>query len=73
MLITVILMLFKLEDKKELHGEVFSLNGVPWGVLTDNVPSLIPQPIDLFCHTIFLAKFIMLTSFSPHFFANIEG
>ena len=32
-----------------------------------------PQPTDLFCHTILLAKFNMLTSFSPHFLANIEG
>ena len=32
-----------------------------------------PQPTDLFCHTILSAKFNTLTSFSPHFLANIEG
>ena len=30
------------------------------------------QPIDLFCHTILLAKFYMLTSFNLHFLANNE-
>ena len=32
-----------------------------------------PQPTGLFCHTILSAKFNTLTSFSPHFLANIEG
>ena len=31
-----------------------------------------PQPTDVFCHTILFAKFNVLTSFSPHFLANIE-
>ena len=30
------------------------------------------QRIDLFFPTIFFAKFNMLTSFSPHFLANLE-
>ena len=33
----------------------------------------IPQPTDLFCHVILLAKFNMFTSFSLHFLVNIEG
>ena len=32
-----------------------------------------PQPTDVFCHTIFFAKFSMLTSFNLHFLANIKG
>ena len=35
--------------------------------------SVMPQPTDLFCHTIFFAKFSILTSFSVQFCANIEG
>ena len=31
------------------------------------------QPTDLFCRTIFFAKFNMLTSFSLHFLANVQG
>ena len=34
---------------------------------------IMPQPTDLFCHTIFFAKFSMLTSSSLQFLANIEG
>ena len=34
---------------------------------------IMPQTTDLFYHTSFFAKSNMLLSFSPHFFANIEG
>ena len=40
MLITAVLLSFKLEDKKKLDEEVISLNGVLQGVLTDNIPIL---------------------------------
>ena len=74
MLITVVLMLFKLEDKKELHEELKSQWSVLKGFNQQHSKSyIIPQPTDLFCHTILLAKFNMLTSFSLHFLANIEG
>ena len=33
---------------------------------------VMPQPTDLFCHTIFFAKFSVLTSFSLQFCGNIE-
>ena len=74
MLITIVLMLFKHEDKKELYEEVKSqwsaLRGFNW---QHSKSYIIPQPIDLFCHTTLLAKFNMLTSFRPYFLANIEG
>ena len=65
---------FKLEDKKELHEEVKS----QWSALRvfnwqHSKSHIIPQPTDLFCHTILLAEFNMLTSFIPHFLADIEG
>ena len=67
-------MLFQLEDKKELHEELKSqwsvLKGFTW---QHSKYYTIPQPTDLFCHTILWAKFNMLTSFSLHFLANIEG
>ena len=31
-----------------------------------------PKLTDLICHTVLFAKFNMLTSFNPHFLANIE-
>ena len=34
---------------------------------------VMPQPTDLFCHTIFFAKFSILTNFSLQICANIEG
>ena len=71
--ITVVSLLFKLEDKKEFHEEIKSqwstLRGFNW---QHSKSHIIPQPSDLFCHTILLTKFNMLTSFSPHFVANIE-
>ena len=74
MLIIVVLMLFKLEDKKQLLEEVKSqwsaLRGFNW---QHSKSYIIPQPTDLFCRRIFLPKFNMLTSFSPHFFTNIEA
>ena len=74
MLITVVLLLFKLEGKKELHEEVKS----QWSTLRSfnwqhSKSYIMPQPTDLFCNTILCAKSIMLTSFSQHFLANIEG
>ena len=58
-------MLFKLENKKGSHEAVNSqwsaLRGFNWQH---------PQPTDLFCHTVLFAKFIMLTSFSSHFYWN---
>ena len=73
MLIIAVLMLSKLEDKKELHKEVKSqwsaLRGFNW---QHSKFYIIPQSTDLFCHTILLTKLNMLTSFSPHFLANIE-
>ena len=73
MLIAVVLMLFKLEDKNELREDV----KYQWSALSDfnwqhSKSYIIPQPADLFCHTILLVNFNMLTSFSPHFVANIE-
>ena len=38
MLNTVVLMLFKLEDKKELHEKLKGPWSVLKGVLTDNIP-----------------------------------
>ena len=74
MLIIAVLMLFKLEDKAALHEEVKSQWSALRGFNSQHSKSyIIPQPIDLFCHTILLAKFNILTSFSPHFLANIEG
>ena len=74
MLITVVLLLFKLEGKKELHEEVKS----QWSTLRSfnwqhSKSYIMPQPTDLFCHTVLFAKFNMLTNFSPHFLVNIEG
>ena len=73
MLITIVLMLFKLEDKKELYEEVKSqwsaLSGFNW---QHSKSYIIPQPADLFCNKILLAKFNMLTSFSLRLLANIE-
>ena len=73
-LITIVLLVFKLEDKKDLHEQVNSqwsaLRGFNW---QHSKSYVMPQPTDLFCHTIFLAKFNMLMSFSPHFLANMEG
>ena len=65
MLITVALLLFKREDKMEFN----------WSSLRDfqSKSYIMPQPTELFCHIIFLAKFSMLLSFSPHFLPNIEG
>ena len=65
MLITVVLLLFKLEGIKELNEEVKSR----WSalrVLTDNMPILIcvTQMTDLFYNTIPSAKCNMLTSFN---------
>ena len=69
-------MLFKLEDKEGLHEEVKSqwnaLRGFNWQNCHCK-SYIISQPTDLCCHTIVLAKFSMLTSFSPHFLANVEG
>ena len=74
MLITVVLLLFELENKKELDEEIKS----QWSALRcykwqHSNYYIMPQPTDLFCHANFFAKFNMLTSFSLHFFANIEG
>ena len=73
MLTTVVLLLFKLEDKQELHEEVKSQWNALMGFNRQHSKSqIIPQLTDLFCHTILSAKFNMLTSFSPHFLENIE-
>ena len=40
LLITVVLLLFKLKNKKEVIKRL-SLNGVPSGVINDNIPILI--------------------------------
>ena len=73
MLITIVLMLLKLEDEKELHKEVkpqwSALRGFN---LQHSKSCIIPQPTELMCHTILLAKFNMLTSFSPRFLATVE-
>ena len=67
-------MLFRDEDKKELHEEVKSqwsaLRGFNW---QHSKSYIIPTPADLFCHRNLLAKFNILTSFKMHFHANIEG
>ena len=74
MLITVVLMLFKDEDKKELRGAVKSQWSALRGFNCQHSNSyIIPQPTDLFCHRIVLAKLNILTSFSLHFLPNIEG
>ena len=74
MLINVALLLFKLEDKKELHEEVTpewsAIRGFKWQYSKSYI---IPQTTNLFCHKILFFEFNILTSFSPHFFANIEG
>ena len=61
-------------SKKELHKEVKSqwstLRGFNW---QHSKPYIMSQPSKRFRHTIFSAKFNMLTSFIPHFPANIEG
>ena len=61
-------MLFKLEDKKELHKEVNSqwsaLSGFNWQYSKSYI---MPQHADLLCHTIVFVKFNILPSFSPHF------
>ena len=72
MLITVVLLLFKPEDKNELHEEVKSqwsaIRGFKW---QHSKSYIMPQPTDQFCHTILFAKFNM-SCFSPHFLGNIE-
>ena len=75
MLTTVVLLLFKLENKKELHEEVnksqwSALRGMNW---QHSKSYIMLEPTDLFSHTIFFAKFNMLTSLSLHFLVNIEG
>ena len=75
LLMAIVLLLFKMENKKELHEEV---NKFQWSALVlfkskHSKSNVMPQPIDLFCHTIVFAKFSMLTSFSLHFCANMEG
>ena len=63
-------MLLKLEHKKERHEEVKS----QWSALRGQHSKsyIIPQPTDLICLTILLAKFNMLRRFSLHFLAYIE-
>ena len=75
MLITVVLLLFKLENKKELHEDVnksqwSALKGFNWQHSKSYIMS---QPTDVLSHAISFGKFNMLTSFSVHFLANIEG
>ena len=67
LLIAVLLLLFRLEGKKELHWDVNS-----WGLAQRGFnrqrfnSSLMPQPSDLFSATIlFFAKFNMLTKLNP--------
>ena len=67
------LLLFKHENKKELREEFNS----QWNSLRDSnwqhsKTYIMPQPTDLFCHAIILAKFNMLC-FNLHLPANIEG
>ena len=70
MLITVALLLFKLEDKKWAWGGGFksqwsALRGFNWQRSNSYI---MPKHADLFCHTILFAKFNMLASFNLHFF-----
>ena len=58
-LVTVVLLLFKLENKKGLHKEV---NKCQWSALRvfnwqDSKSYIMPQPTDLFCHTVSFTKF----------------
>ena len=72
MLITVVLLLFKLEEKKKFDKEV--ILSTPRGINWDHSNFCIMRKLtDLFCLTILFAKFIMLASFILHFLANIEG
>ena len=75
MLITVVLLLFKLEHKKELHEEVNKSQwSAPRGFNWQHSKSYIMlEPTDLFCHTIFFSIFNMLTSLSLQFLLNIYG
>ena len=65
--ITVLLLLFQLEGKKELHWEVKSWGLVERGFNWQHFnSSLMPQPTDLFSPTILIfVKFNMLTKFNP--------
>ena len=66
MLITVALLLLKIENRKELHQEV-KLNGGPLRDLKwlHSNPYIMPQLAGLFWHTILFAKFNILISFNP--------
>ena len=71
-LITVVSLLFKLEDKRGLHEEFKPQWSARKLLNWQHCNSYImPQPNDLFCHTILLAKLIMPTSFN--LLANNEG
>ena len=74
MLITVVLLLFKLEYKKELNEEVKS----QWSSLRGfnrqhSKFYIMPQPTNLFSCKILLAKFNKLTSLSPYFLGTTKG
>ena len=73
MLIIVVLFLFKLDlkIKKSFRKRLISLNGVPLGVSSENIPSFNPRTYSAIQS--FLPNSIMLTSFNLHFLANIEG
>ena len=71
MLITVVLLLFKLEDKNSLMRRLWSILR---GANSEHSNSYIMRKLtDLFCLAILLAKFNMLASFTLYFLANIEG
>ena len=73
MLIIVVLFLFKLDlkIKKSFIKRLISLNGVPLGVSSENIPSFNPRTYSAIQS--FLPNSIMLTSFNLHFLADIEG
>ena len=72
MLFSAVLMLFELEDKKMLYEEGKSqwsaLRGFNWQHFKSYI---IPQPTDLFRHTILLAKFNILTTFPCKYWGSI--
>ena len=74
MLITIVLLLFKLEDKKRASWGGYKSQ---WSALRvfnwqHSNSYIMLNPTDLFCHIVLFAKFNMLASCHLHFLANID-
>ena len=75
MLISVVLLLFKVEDKKRAWWGGYKFQGSAlrsfnWQHCNSYV---LCKPTDLFCDAILFAKFNMLASFNLHFFSKYWG